>query len=213
MRGSDPMMRLPNDKPTAYGEAAPLTFVDRLGVWLSARRLRRSIGSFRGKRVGDIGCGYHADFTRSILDQIRSAVLVDVSLAEDLKAHDRVEAVEGTLPEALASIPSDSLDVTLCISVIEHLSDPQETLCELRRVTAPGGSCLINVPNWFGKRALELSAFRLGLSPAESVDDHKSYYDPRDLWPLLVRAGFRPHNIRCHRHKFLLNTFAACKVD
>jgi hypothetical protein len=41
------------------------------------------------------------------------------------------------------------------------------------------------------------------------MDDHKMYYDPRDLWPLLVRAGFRPSAIRLHRHKFGLNLFAA----
>ncbi len=207
------MMRSPEDKHTAYGEADSLTFVDRLGVWLSARRLRRNVGSFRGKRVGDIGCGYHATFARSILPEVRSALLVDVSIAEDLKADTRVCAVEGQLPEALTSVASESLDVTLCISVIEHLLEPLETLVELRRITAPGGICLVNVPSWYGKRMLELSAFRLGLSPLESVDDHKIYYDPRDLWPLLVRAGFLPHNIRCHRHKLLLNTFAACRVD
>ena len=72
---------------------------------------------------------------------------------------------------------------------------------------------LLNVPTWRGKRALELSAFRLGLSPAEEMDDHKWYFDPRDLWLMLVRAGFRPSEIRCHRHKFGLNTFAACRVS
>jgi hypothetical protein len=45
------------------------------------------------------------------------------------------------------------------------------------------------------------------------MDDHKTYYDPRDLWPLLVGAGFMPHGIRCFRHKFALNTFAVCKID
>ncbi len=43
------------------------------------------------------------------------------------------------------------------------------------------------------------------------MDDHKLYYDPRDLWPLLVRAGFKPPAIRCFRHKFGLNTFAVCQ--
>jgi len=70
----------------------------------------------------------------------------------------------------------------------------------------------VNVPSWRGKRFLELSAYRLGLSPAEEIDDHKAYYDPRDLWPLLVRAGFRPSEIRCFRHKFGLNTFAVCRA-
>ena len=45
------------------------------------------------------------------------------------------------------------------------------------------------------------------------MEDHKMYYDPRDLWPLLVRAGFRPSHIRVFRHKFRLNTFAVCRAD
>ena len=44
------------------------------------------------------------------------------------------------------------------------------------------------------------------------MNDHKTYYDPRDLWPMLVQAGFRPQDIKVHRHKFGLNTFAACRV-
>jgi hypothetical protein len=43
------------------------------------------------------------------------------------------------------------------------------------------------------------------------MDDHKMYYDPKDLWPLLVRSGFAPHAISCRRHKFGLNTVAVCK--
>ena len=54
---------------------------------------------------------------------------------------------------------------------------------------------------------------RLGVSPVEEMDDHKAYYNPRDLWPMLVRAGFRPSQIRCRRHKFGLNTYAICRVD
>jgi hypothetical protein len=41
------------------------------------------------------------------------------------------------------------------------------------------------------------------------MDDHKMYYDKRDLWPLLVKAGFRPHDIRLRYHKLGLNLFAA----
>jgi SAM-dependent methyltransferase len=163
--------------------------------------------------LGDFGCGYHARFARSVLDELRSAVLVDVALAEDLMADERVTAIEGRLPNAIAGVGDGSLDVVLCISVLEHLSEPLDMLRELRRVVAPGGVCLVNVPSWRGKRALEFSAFRLGLSPAEEMDDHKAYYDPRDLWPLLVRAGFLPHEISCSKHKLGLNTFAACTVD
>jgi SAM-dependent methyltransferase len=204
------------DKPRragAYGQKRAQSSVDRFGVWLSARALTRHVPTFAGKSVGDFGCGYDATFVRSILGEIDRAVLIDVALAPDLKEHGRVTALEGTLPDALGSVTDASLDVAMCISVLEHLAQPLDTLVELRRVTAPGGLCLVNVPSWRGKRYLEFSAFRLGLSPPEEMDDHKAYYDPRDLWPLLVRAGFVPHNIDCSKHKFGLNTFAACRVD
>jgi len=202
-----------SERLTAFGQSRAPSVVDRFGVWLSARALRRELGTLAGKRLGDFGCGYHATFARSVLDEVASAVLVDIALADDLKSDRRVTAIEGQLPAALAAVPDASLDAVLCVSVLEHLSEPLEALRELRRVTGSGGVCLINVPSWRGKRFLEFSAFRLGLSPREEMDDHKRYYDPRELWPLLVAAGFIPHGIRCHRHKFGLNTFAACRVD
>jgi SAM-dependent methyltransferase len=196
--------------PQAYGEAGDLTWVDRFGVWLSSRKIRRAV-SFKGARIGDFGCGFDASFTRSVLGEVAHATLVDVALAPDLAADPRVTAISGFLPAAVAAVESDSLDVVLCVSVIEHLDDPDGLLAEIHRVLRPGGTCFLNVPSWRGKWFLELSAFRLSLSPAESIDDHKTYYDPRDLWPKLVAAGFLPSAIRCRRHKMGLNTYAVCR--
>ena len=197
----------------AFLQSKPGTPVDRFGVWLSGLQIRRFVPTFAGKRVGDFGCGYQAAFTRTVLDKVDRAVLVDVALADDLKAHPRVQAIEGVLPDALASLPPASLDVVMIVSVLEHVTEPQRLLNEAHRLLAPGGVALINVPSWRGKKYLELSAFRLRLSPAAEMDDHKMYYDVRDLWPLLVTAGFRPSRIRCFTHKFGLNTFAACRAD
>ena len=201
------------DRAHAFGQVHSASAVDRLGIRLSGRRIRRAVRDFSGKRVGDFGCGYHASFVRSVLGRIERAVLVDIALAPDLLAHPKVRGIEGQLPGVLDEVESASLDVVLCISVLEHLWDPGTALRHIRRVLAPSGVALINVPSWRGKRFLEFSAFRLGLSPAEEMDDHKAYYDPRDLWPLLVQAGFQPHGIQCLRHKFGLNTFATCRVD
>jgi SAM-dependent methyltransferase len=195
----------------AYGEGQALSIVDRFGVWLSALAVRRH-ASFKDRRVADFGCGYQASFARSVLPRARQLLLVDVHLAEDLKRHPKVHAREGRIEAVLPSVASESLDVVICLSVLEHLDDPEQALAGFHRILAPGGVALINVPSWRGKPWLELSAFRLGLSPAVEMDDHKRYYDPRDLWPLLVRAGFRPSEISCRRHKFGLNTFAACRV-
>ena len=197
-------------RPEAFAQSYLPSAVDRFGVWLSARQLHRWVPSFAGRRIGDFGCGFHASFARTVLDQVASAVLVDVALAPDLKAHPKVTAVEGGLPESLESLSNLSLDTAMMMSVLEHLWEPLNCLRQLHRLLVPGGCCLINVPSWRGKRYLELAAFKLGVSPASEMDDHKMYYDVRDLWPLLVQAGFAPKNIQCFSHKFGLNTFAAC---
>ena len=197
----------------SYLQGARGTVVDRFGVWLSSYQIRRFIPTFAGKRMGDFGCGYEAAFSRTVLGTVASAVLVDVSLADDLKTHPRVQAIEGQLPDALAALPAGALDVVMIVSVLEHVREPQRLLSEARRLLAPSGVALINVPSWRGKKYLELSAFRLGLSPANEMDDHKMYYDVKDLWPLLVAAGFRPSRITCFSHKLGLNTFAVCRAD
>jgi len=43
------------------------------------------------------------------------------------------------------------------------------------------------------------------------MDDHKMYYDKRDLWPVLVKAGFLPSNLKLRYHKFRLNLFASAR--
>lgn len=202
-----------SERQTSYLQDGEGTIVDRFGVWLSGRQIRRFIPSFAGKRVGDFGCGFDAAFARTIAADVAGLVLVDVAIADDLKADPRVRAIEGRLPDALAPLPAASLDVVMIVSVLEHVADAAGLLREVKRLLAPGGVALINVPSWRGKKLLELSAFRLGMSPAAEMDDHKMYYDVRDLWPLLVAAGFRPSRIRCFPHKFGLNTFAVCGSD
>jgi SAM-dependent methyltransferase len=209
----EPAMTSPDSRTMSFGQASGLSPVDRFGVWLSKRQIQHTVGSLTDKDVADFGCGYQAMTMRGFLDSTRSALLVDVTLADDLKVHPKVTAVEGELPGVLTDLPARSLDVILCTSVIEHLWEPELALMEFRRLLRPGGACAINVPSWAGKRFLEYSAFKLGWSPADGVDDHKMYYDPRDLWPLLVKAGFRPSHIRVFKHKFRLNTFAVCRAD
>jgi|SRR5215469_5400090 len=195
----------------SFGQGYHPSVVDRFGVWLSARQIRRHTGRLAGKQIGDIGCGYNATFVRNALPELEHAVLVDLSLSPELKNHPKVTAIEAVLPQALNQVPSGSLDILLCISVLEHLWDPLTVLQECLRIVRPAGTCLFNVPSWRGKRFLEYSAFRLGLSGKVEIDDHKSYYDVKDFWPMLVRAGFRPSNITCFSHKFGLNTFAVCR--
>jgi SAM-dependent methyltransferase len=133
---------------------------------------------------------------------------VDFQIAPELKTREKFEFHQGTIEEILPKLESETFDVVMLISVLEHLMEPQFVLESAWRLLKPSGLLLVNVPTWVGKWFLELSAFRLGLSPKVEIDDHKMYYGKRDLWPMLVHAGFKPSQIRMHYHKFGLNLFA-----
>jgi SAM-dependent methyltransferase len=188
-------------RTTAYGERA-LTPVDRFGVWLSLRALRRDIDWSTGPRVLDLGSGYEAKLLRALGVE---GTAIDVSLAPD------VNGIEAPIEKALPRVEDDSVDVVMAISVLEHLDDDVAVLRECHRILAADGVLAINVPTWLGKPFLEFSAYRLGLSPKDEIDDHKRYYAKRDLWPKLVRAGFKPSAIRLRYHKGGLNLFGTAR--
>jgi SAM-dependent methyltransferase len=192
----------------SYGQHGSGTWVDRFGVWLSARAIRRAVPARSGLRVVELGCGYQARHLVSLYDRLAEGVAVDFKLAPELRQRKRLTLIEGPIEEALPRLPDARYDVVLLISVLEHLGDAPAALAAIHRVLVPGGLLLVNVPTWRGKFFLELSAFKLGWSPRVEMDDHKMYYDKRDLWPLLVRAGFKPSRLALHYHKFGLNLFA-----
>jgi 2-polyprenyl-3-methyl-5-hydroxy-6-metoxy-1,4-benzoquinol methylase len=194
-----------------FGLGYSPTHVDRFGIWLSIHQIRSAVRDFRGLRVADIGCSYDdALFACTILPEVQSLTLADLGIAEDLTKNPKIRVLEGRLPDSLASREEGSQDVVVCNSVVEHLLETLDTLSHLVRICATGGLVLINVPTCRGKWFLEFAAFRLGIAPEAETDDHKMYYDPPDLWPLLVRSGFRPKNIKLFKHKFGLDTFAIC---
>lgn len=201
-----------SDERAAFGRSRDLVLFDKVGRWAAGRKVQRYVGPLGGKRVGDFGCGFDAAFMREHLHEVAHATLVDFQVAADLKELPRVTAIEGTMPEALSKVEDASLDVVICVSVLEHIWDDAALLQECRRVLAPGGVLYVHVPSWHGKRLLEISAFRFGIS-ADEMDDHKRYYNPTDLWRLLRTAGFMPHAITCRYHQLGCSTYAVCRPD
>ena len=196
----------------SYGQKK-LSFVDRFGVWLSQRAISRELPERRDLEVLELGCGFRATQLVALAPRLKHGTGVDLQLAPELASLPTFTFHEGTIEEALPKLTGQAFDAVLLISVLEHLRDPLGVLGAVRALLKPSGIVLINVPTWRGKAFLEFSAFRLGLSPKMEMDDHKMYYDKSDLWPLLVRAGFRPSLIRLRYHKFGLNLFAVARRE
>ena len=184
---------------------------DRLGVWLSQRAIRRNLPRRNDLEVLELGCGYHATQLIALDQTLKRGIGVDFHIAPELQTLERFTFHEGTIEELLPKLESEMVDVVMLISVLEHLAKPQFVIQSAWRLLRPSGLLLVNVPTWLGKGFLEFSAFRLGVSPTVEMDDHKMYYGKRDLWPILVGAGFKPSQIRLRYHKFGLNLFAAAR--
>jgi SAM-dependent methyltransferase len=188
-----------------------LTPVDKFGVWLSQRAIKKHLPKHDGLDVLELGCGLNANNLIALQPQLRSGYGIDFKVSDRAKQTARLRFGEGPIEIATAGLTAQTFDAILFISVLEHLADPLPILEGCRRWLRPGGVLLVNVPTWRGKVFLEFSAFRLGLSPKAEMDDHKMYYDQRDLWPLLVKAGFMPSAIEMRYHKFGLNLFAVVR--
>ena len=196
----------------SYGQHG-LTPVDRLGVWLSNRAIHRHLPRRNDLEVLELGCGYRATQLIALEPKLKRGIGVDFQIAPELQTLEKFTFHLGTIEQTLPKLESETVDVVMLISVLEHLAEPQFVLESAWRLLRRCGLLLVNVPTWSGKRFLELSAFRLGFSPKMEIDDHKMYYDKRELWPMLVRAGFKPSQIQLRYHKFGLNLFAAARKD
>jgi len=105
---------------------------------------------------------------------------------------------------------SEAFDNITFINGLEHLWYPQEILSECFRILKSRGRLQIIVPTWFGKPFLEFVAFGIKIQDQvfKSINDHKAYYEEKTLWPMLVKAGFKPKRIKLRRIKFFCSLYA-----
>ena len=91
-----------------------------------------------------------------------------------------------------------SFDAVICSHVLEHVEDDATALAELRRVTAPGGWCLIMVPLDVERtQTLEDPAVTTPQQRKETYwqEDHVRLYGP-DIVDAITAAGFAVEVLR-----------------
>ncbi|MGC2628228.1 MAG: class I SAM-dependent methyltransferase, partial [Candidatus Udaeobacter sp.] len=107
----------------SYGQRG-LTPVDRLGVWLSQRAICRHLPSRNDLEVLELGCGYRATQLIALEPKLKRGIGVDFQIAPELQILEKFTFHQGTIEQTLPNLESESVDVVMLISVLEHLAEP-----------------------------------------------------------------------------------------
>lgn len=101
------------------------------------------------KKVLEIGCG-----TGNTLVSLKEMGYCDWTCGVDLfdnaveSAKSKLDNVyQGNIEEMLLPLDAGSIDVVLCLDVLEHLVDPQKVLAYLHTLLTPGGMIIASIPN------------------------------------------------------------------
>lgn len=113
--------------------------------WLARRAAE---GLQQRARLLEIGCG-NGEPLRWLAQAFgfEDALGVDIALPEDagLEAEGDVRFIQGDFNYPLP-VPDGSVDLLLAMMVVEHVFDPFAAMEEIRRLLAPSGVAVINLP-------------------------------------------------------------------
>ncbi len=161
--------------------------------WWHAAKRRVVLGALDGAGAGpclDVGCGGGA--TLAEISRSRAVYGIDLSLRALTHARSRglmglVQGDAGALPFA-----TGRFGAVLALDVVEHYTQPEVLLTEIRRVLRPGGTLVVTVP-----------AYQWMWSYADHVLGHYRRYTRSMLTRELRSAGF--HVVRAtHFHSWLV---------
>jgi SAM-dependent methyltransferase len=119
-------------------------------------------------------------------------------------------------------LPDGAFDAVLCSHVLEHVPDDRAAMRELRRVTAPGGWCLVMVPLSLDAPAHRRGPARSSTRPSASVASCSATTcasTPATVGRRLAEAGFVVERVRpelefgdeaMRRHGLLASTTSGC---
>jgi ubiquinone/menaquinone biosynthesis C-methylase UbiE len=155
----------------------------------------------KGKKLLDIGTGpgYLLECAREVGFDCRGTEISSES-AEDAEKKFPGKIHSGNLREA--NYPDNFFDVVTMTDILEHLSNPPETLAEVRRILKPGGNLLIISPNsnsWtrkiFGKRWFQYKY------------EHVYYFNRKSLKYLANSCNFSLLEFKNNKKEFLVSYY------
>ena len=159
-----------------------------------------SVSTWDGQDVLDLGCG--GGFMAEALAR-RGADVIAIDPATNALAAARSHAASQGLDieyrygigEDL-NIPSSSIDIVVCVDVLEHVNSLPATLAEVGRVLRPGGIFVFDTinRNWLARFAVVTVAEDIVRLLPKGAHDPNLFIKPSELRFELERHGF--HDIQ-----------------
>jgi 2-polyprenyl-3-methyl-5-hydroxy-6-metoxy-1,4-benzoquinol methylase len=165
-------------------------FIARLGFGMVRRR---RTPSSKGARLLDVGCSngaYLAAMREKGWDV--EGVEFDRAAVEYARHSRNLKVTQGDVENALSELPGNSFDVVTLWHVLEHTFDPAAALKQIHRVLKPGGTLMLEVPNFGSPLA---SLFKKYWFPMD-VPRHLYQFTPATLKMMLAKAGFHRFRVK-----------------
>ena len=158
--------------------------------------IERSVGSLKGKRVLDVGCG------GGLLSEgmaARGAEVTGIDLSDKPLGVARLHLLESgqevtyrkISAEELAAEMPDSFDLVTCMEMLEHVPNPSSTITACARLAKPGGWVFFSTLNRKPKAYLHAilgAEYLLKMLP-RGTHDYQKFITPAELARMCRQAG------------------------
>ncbi|MCE1246083.1 MAG: class I SAM-dependent methyltransferase [Firmicutes bacterium] len=153
--------------------------------------------------VCDIGCGPHGKLLFDAEDKIRAGYGFD-NLVEDRNT-EKITLKRFNLEKDRIPLEDETADAAVSLAVLEHLDNPLHVLKEIYRILKPGGILLLTTPTPAAKPVLEFLAYKAGLVSRREIDEHKHYFNKKELMEIMAEAGFSKEKVKADTFQFGFN--------
>ncbi|HEX9804378.1 MAG TPA: methyltransferase domain-containing protein [Candidatus Dojkabacteria bacterium] len=150
--------------------------------------------------VCDLGCSMRADLLKKIEGWISRGIGIDFKVDKNLEGG-KIELITSDL-NATLPLEDESADLVTSMAVLEHLHDYRGFTGETYRILKDGGKLIVSTPTQAADPILRVLSF-FSLINKEEIDDHKRYFNKRQLTDLFREVGFK--NIKVNYFQFGFN--------
>lgn len=167
------------------------------------------IKKYPNSKLLDIGCGFDYKFLLEVEPYISEGYGIDFKVPE-LK-NGKIKTKQIKLNYKLPFNES-TFDFVIMLAVLEHLDHPIEKVKEIERILKPKGKLILTVPSRNSKPVLEFLAYKMKIVNEEDINDHKKYYNYKDLEKLFKETA----KLKIQEHKyfqFYMKNFCMVKKE